>query len=485
MLSGARPLCVARQGARRSRMDRSTTCVIGVTAAAAARHRRPPMRLMAQAAADEPQGSQYGTNSHKPMSSDPRFGVGFYSDNTKGCCAFALLLLAQPNLTREYAYEATNPAVTCAGTDDVIQSATPLAIESVEAAIIAAKLDNVETPKPFVIADYGTADGGTSMPLMYDICAWLRNQVGPQLPIQIIYEDQPLNTWHDLFMRLEGMINIDERSPSYLQDFSNVFVSAVGRSFYKQVVPSATVHFGFSATAMHWLTTKPAEFSSVIHHTLCDEPSELQPYADQAAADWELILTERAKELVTGGRLVVLNFCVDEKGQYLGTTDRIKNQMWSTKNRLWWELQAEGTISISEARAASFANYYRTVGEFRAPFDDPNSVVSKAGLRLVNIETRTTDCPYQRSWERQMEEFDVTEAMAAEHAKRFVPTTRTWSNSVYRDALDAARDSPSDSRLSRDDLVDLLFERYAAEVAKAPEDHAMDYVHAFVVVEKV
>eukprot|EP01043_Picozoa_sp_COSAG02_P062897 COSAG02_NODE_8792_length_2443_cov_2.902304_2_plen_399_part_00 len=376
--------------------------------------------------------------------------------------------------------------------DDVIQSAIPLAIESLDAVTTSAGFAATDASQPFVVSDYGTADGGTSMPLMYDMCSWLRDNLSEHKPIQVFYEDQAMNAWQDLFMRLEGLIDRDERSPSFLQDFSNVFVSAIGRSFYKQVLPSATVHFGFSATAMHWLTTKPPQFSSVIHHTLCDQPSELQPYVTQAAADWELVLVQRAKELVSGGRMVVLNFCVDENGQYLGTTDRVKHQMWATKNRLWWELQQEGVITLAEARAASFANYYRTVQEFRAPFDDPNSPVSSSGLQLVHIETRTTDCPYQVSWQRQkmvLEGSQHTEAdmqqLAAEHAERFVLTTRTWSNSVYRDALDDSRDFSSDDRLTRDDVVDMLFERYAVEVAKAPEDHAMDYVHAFVVLEKV
>eukprot|EP01043_Picozoa_sp_COSAG02_P033999 COSAG02_NODE_2352_length_9081_cov_37.519372_7_plen_411_part_00 len=375
--------------------------------------------------------------------------------------------------------------------DDVIQSAIPFAIESLDAVTTSAEFAATDVSQPFVISDYGTADGGTSMPLMYDMCSWLRDNLSEHKPIHVFYEDQAMNAWQDLFMRLEGLIDRDARSPSFLQDFSNVFVSAIGRSFYKQVLPAGTVNFGFSATAMHWLTTKPTQFSSVIHHTLCDQPSELQPYVAQAAADWELVLVQRAKELVSGGRMVVLNFCVDENGQYLGTTDRVKQQMWATKNRLWWELQQEGVITLAEARAASFANYYRTVQEFCAPFDDPSSPVSSSGLRLVHIETRTTDCPYQVSWQRQKKVLEGSqhtkadiEQLAAEHAKRFVLTTRTWSNSVYRDALDNSRDCPSDDRLTRDDVVDLLFERYAMEVAKAPEDHAMDYVHAFVVLEK-
>jgi hypothetical protein len=75
------------------------------------------------------------------------------------------------------------------------------------------------------------------------------------------------------------------------------------------------------------------------------------------------------------------------------------------------------------------------------------------------------------------------EAAANQHADQFVLTTRTWSNSVYFDALDSTRDD--DHRMSRDAVVDELFARYAAEVAAAPADHAMDYVHAFAVIEKV
>ena len=45
----------------------------------------------------------------------------------------------------------------------------------------------------------------------------------------------------------------------------------------------------------------------------------------------------------------------------------------------------------------------------------------------------------------------------------------------------------SDSRTSEEkaNIVDELFQRYEKEVAKRPEDHGMDYVHAYMVIEKV
>ena len=45
----------------------------------------------------------------------------------------------------------------------------------------------------------------------------------------------------------------------------------------------------------------------------------------------------------------------------------------------------------------------------------------------------------------------------------------------------------SDSRTSEEkaNIVEELFQRYEKEVAKRPEDHGLEHVHAFMVIEKV
>ena len=74
------------------------------------------------------------------------------------------------------------------GCYDVMRNARRDVLAAAERALFAYK--KRKDAGPFVIADYGTADGGTSMPLLADLLAMLRKEAGPQLPILVVYEDQ-------------------------------------------------------------------------------------------------------------------------------------------------------------------------------------------------------------------------------------------------------------------------------------------------------
>ena len=102
-------------------------------------------------------------HSHTPYGDD---GSGFYSDNTIGCY-------------------------------NVITESVPLMLESVKSVL-------VRPGSVFTIVDYGCADGGTSMPLLYACVKELREIYGDDLPIHVIYEDQPVNDFKSLFLRLQG-----------------------------------------------------------------------------------------------------------------------------------------------------------------------------------------------------------------------------------------------------------------------------------------
>jgi hypothetical protein len=104
---------------------------------------------------------------HNPFGAD---GSGYYSDNTKGCY-------------------------------DVIKNASELVLETTDRLL----KSNPSATEPFVIADYGTADGGTSMPLMYSVVSHVRS-VSPNRPVIIYYEDQAQNDFKSLFLRLHKEI---------------------------------------------------------------------------------------------------------------------------------------------------------------------------------------------------------------------------------------------------------------------------------------
>lgn len=78
-----------------------------------------------------------------------------------------------------------------------IKEAIPLVLDAIKSA-------TVEPGSVFTIVDYGCADGGTSMPLLYACVQELRKIHGDDLPIHVIYEDQPVNDFKALFLRLQG-----------------------------------------------------------------------------------------------------------------------------------------------------------------------------------------------------------------------------------------------------------------------------------------
>ena len=100
-----------------------------------------------------------------------------------------------------------------------------------------------------------------------------------------------------MYLIIKGLI---PGSKSFLKDFSNTFISAVGVSFYATCVPPQTYHLGFAASCLHWLRKKPCNLQNVIHHTLSKDLNELELLAKQAAEDWEEILLRRAEEMITG-----------------------------------------------------------------------------------------------------------------------------------------------------------------------------------------
>ena len=185
--------------------------------------------------------------------------------------------------------------------------------------------------------------------------------------------------------------------------------------------------------------------------------------------DWENILLARARELAPGGKLVLANFCEDEQGRYLGGTGGV--DMFDTFAKHWRSLQRAGTITDAEYRAGTLQQFYKTVQEFTAPFEDEASAVRRAGLTLDHVSTRVTGCPYAAGFRRHGD--------AQAFAKAYIPTLRSWTESTFYSALDAGR-----AQAERQAIVDRFYGAYEAEVAESPEGHGMDYVHCFLTITK-
>merc|ERR1712146_694115 len=89
------------------------------------------------------------------------------------------------------------------GCFDVIERATPLLLQATEQAIEAYKARNDE--RPFTIIDYGTADGGPSLPALCKVVDAVKAAL-PSTPVEVVYEDQITNDFRSVFYHAHGLI---------------------------------------------------------------------------------------------------------------------------------------------------------------------------------------------------------------------------------------------------------------------------------------
>lgn len=344
------------------------------------------------------------------------------------------------------------------GAKDVIDSALPLVLRALDQMDIAD-----ERARAFAIGDFGCADAGTSLGLMGQLVGAVR-QRAPNRPITLTYTDLPGNDFSQVFRNAQGV----GTAGRHLDGRGELYVFASGTSFYDRIFPAGSLHFGFSATAMHWSSSTAGTISDHVH-AVGAHGAERAAFAKVGMKDWETILAHRAAELAPGGRLVLVNFCIDQEGRYLGHTEGV--DMFDTFNALWAALRDEGVITAEEYRRTNFPQYYKTVEEFCAPLAGPHGAAYRAGLRLDHVETRVYPCPYKAEF--------LAHGDAAAFAPAYIGTLRSWSETVFMNGLDAAR--PLEERRA---IIDRFYNAYEDLVRAAPHGHAMDYVHVYMILSK-
>lgn len=185
--------------------------------------------------------------------------------------------------------------------------------------VISAKLD-VKSPcsvssVPFTLADLGCSVGPNTVIAMQNFMEAIKlkyqdqgpahSQILPQF--QVFFNDQVLNDFNTLFRSLP-------------QD-RQYFAAGVAGSFYGRLFPESSIHFVYSSTALHWLSRVPEELrdrnsaawnKGRIHYT--SAPDEvIKAYSAHFAKDMQIFFDDRAKEIVSGGMMVLIIPASDDK----------------------------------------------------------------------------------------------------------------------------------------------------------------------------
>ena len=309
-----------------------------------------------------------------------------------------------------------------------------------------------------VFIDYGAADGGTAKNFWSTVLSKAKVS-SPTSEFTLIGNDLPSNDNQALVNSLNYQHKVDKNINTYL----------CARSFYDQLSPSDSVSFGFSATAMHWLS-RHLELKNHTHVQASSDHENFKNFRDQALADWELILMQRSNEIIKGGKFLAVNLSRDLNNNYLGNNGGKTLNVHNQIHEIWHELLEEKIIDSQEYEAGTVQNFYKSPDEFISPLINKQSNAYKSGLRLVKERTVYIECPYKNKWLENKDD--------KLFSSQLMETIRSWSLHSFKSAI-------KKTNVSDVDPVTLLFQRLQERIYKAPNEWSLDYVEHHLVIEKV
>ncbi|MGB0878000.1 MAG: SAM-dependent methyltransferase [Mycobacterium sp.] len=308
-------------------------------------------------------------------------------------------------------------------------------------------------PQPIVIADYGASSGHNSLLPVGAAIALLRKRTRPEHSMLVVHTDMPDNDFTALFQTLE------EDPDTYLRKDAATFASAVGRSFYSQILPSNSVNLGWSSWAIQWVSRVPAVIDDHLQVAYSEDESVRAAYARQAARDWHEFVAYRGRELCPGGRLVVTTMAIGDDGES-GYRPLLAAMLDGLD-----ELATDGLLTAEEVSRMCIPTVGRRAADFIAPFA-PSGRFER--LEIEHLEIFDAD---DRFWDRYQIDSDPV-AFGA----RWADFARA---SVFPALSNALTDEAADPRVS--ELFDRLEKGVAERLAAAPEPMQIPMAHVVLV----
>jgi len=346
-----------------------------------------------------------------------------------------------PSMTSDY----SRISATARAVDRFVEPRVATYIESIRETVA-----GMPPGRPFVIADYGAADGANSSRLFKGIVEQLR-AINPALAVRLVYVDIAGPAPFRRFW--EG---------SALADAENVGAEYIQCSFYEPLPDLAgRVNLALSSTALHWFDTRAVD-PSFFRHPQCIQPNQMPEgeralFAARWKDDWRRFLIERSHDLADGGLLVLANLSDLGGSRWPASAgyDRLRDACAA--------LHREGRLSKEELEAIFVPDYFATPDEMRAVIET-DEVRRRFSLR--SIEATTVPCAY---CSQVFEDDEVRERrMLAASLARVV---RAWSESSVRVGLSACPD-----------LVDEVYVRLEDAFFEHPE--ALPYQYCLIELQR-
>lgn len=306
-----------------------------------------------------------------------------------------------------------------------------------------------EATEGAVIFDLGCADGMNSKPLLRHLEGRIKN-------FQMVFNDLPANDWKITSAIIKDSVDAIYPINGAVTDFdpanankSGAQAYLVGKSFYENLAPQASVDIAFCSTAVQYLSPES---------TNCDQPvwcpncaSQVAARIPLAAADWLKFLKKRTYELKPGGTLHICALHTTQQGRNIGP-------IWHLVKKTMGEALIAGYINLQQQFTWQWPGYPRTSEEFQAPFANQEL----PHLQLQKFHVVYLESPY---WTQSGQDAD-------RFADLYVPSVMAWIGPYMEKTLGL-------------EFTDLLQQNLRADVVEHPTKWKHDFEQAIMVMRKV
>jgi SAM dependent carboxyl methyltransferase len=302
------------------------------------------------------------------------------------------------------------------------------------------------------LADFGCSEGHNSLIVLGRAVSAIRRRTARS--VDVIFSDLPTNDYRALMEAVQP-------SPGSVFDLPDVHASIVPGTMFRQLLPTDSLDLATTFNAIGFLSRRPLD--RLPGYILPNGPTrptdrayvtahQQSVFADQAATDLETFCRARARELRSGGWLLVQVFGANDHHR---TGDGIYDAL---HDAVLWAVD-EGLIGPEDYARYYQPVYVRTLDEMLTAVDGPAAPLSDA---FACERSHTTEVRVDF-----VEELRRTGDVAT-YASQFTAFLRAFTEAVLRAAL---RSSPS-----ADECVEAVFAKTEELVQADPGAYRFTYV---------
>jgi hypothetical protein len=315
------------------------------------------------------------------------------------------------------------------------------------------------------IADYGCSEGQNSITLVSYALQVIRQRKSEQ-SVSVIHNDLPFNNFNRLFYNLNNH--------GYLQDEKGdgkVFSFASAASFYNQILPDNSVNMAFSASAINWLPQVPdyAIKDHIVHSGANAADSEnLGVIAHEA---WTKFLRAREREMVAGGKLVIVcpgRFEDGDSEKDLEQDMFACENMMNLLNSVIVDFVHSGKINKNKYDKLAFPIYLRSKSELSQPINQ--DVYLSKSFKIDRTSTHRVRSPFS-NWADDP-------SKSEDFAQVIVNSVRAFSEPVLLQGL-------FDDKEEGQAVLELVYATMKNRVARQPKNWSFDPVMVFATFTKI